>query len=72
LKGKCTRCGGKLSLTVYKGGVEKYLTVAEDLVKRYNLGKYHEQRLLLLREEINSLFNEQEEKKKQPSLAQFV
>jgi DNA polymerase II large subunit len=72
LKGACPRCGGKLSLTVYRGGVEKYLTVAQDLVKRYNLGKYHEQRLLLLHEEINSLFNEQEEKKKQPSLAQFV
>jgi DNA polymerase II large subunit len=57
---------------VYKGGVEKYLIVAQDLVKRYNLGAYHEQRLLLLREEIKSLFNEQEEKKKQPSLAQFV
>jgi len=72
LKGACPRCGGKLSLTVYRGSVEKYLNVAQDLVKRYNLGRYHEQRLLLLREEINSLFNEQEEKKKQPSLAQFV
>jgi DNA polymerase II large subunit len=72
LKGACPRCGGKLSLTVYKGGVEKYLTVAQDLVKRYDLGQYHEQRLLLLREEINSLFNEHEEKKKQPTLAQFV
>jgi DNA polymerase II large subunit len=71
LKGACTKCGGKLSLTVYRGGVEKYLTVAQDLVKRYNLGQYHEQRLTLLREEIDSLFNEQEEKK-QPSLAQFV
>jgi DNA polymerase II large subunit len=72
LKGSCPRCGGKLSLTVYRGSVEKYLTLAQDLVKRYNLGKYHEQRLLLLHEEINSLFNEQEEKKKQPTLAQFV
>jgi len=72
LKGACPRCGGKLSLTVYRGSVEKYLTVAQDLVKRYNLGKYHEQRLLLLHEEINSLFNEPEEKKKQPTLAQFV
>jgi DNA polymerase II large subunit len=71
LKGTCPRCGGKLSLTVYKGGVEKYLNVAEDLVKRYKLGAYHEQRLVLLREEIKSLFNEQEERK-QPSLAQFV
>jgi DNA polymerase II large subunit len=72
LKGSCPRCGGKLSLTVYRGSVEKYLTVAQDLVKRYDLGQYHEQRLLLLRQEINSLFSEQEEKKKQPTLAQFV
>ena len=72
LKESCPRCGGKLSLTVYKGSVEKYLTVAQDLVKRYELGQYHEQRLLLLKEEINSLFNEAEEKKKQPTLAQFV
>jgi len=72
LKGICTRCGGKLSLTVYRGGVEKYLTVAQDLIKRYNIGKYHEQRVLLLREEIKSLFSQQEEKRKQPSLAQFV
>ena len=72
LKESCPRCGGKLSLTVYRGSVEKYLTVAKDLVKRYELGQYHEQRLLLLQEEINSLFNEQEEKKKQPTLAQFV
>jgi hypothetical protein len=43
LKGACTRCGGKLSLTVYKGGVEKYLIVAQDLVDRYNLeiGRAH-------------------------------
>jgi DNA polymerase II large subunit len=72
LKGACTRCGGKLSLTVYKGSVEKYLTIAQELVKRYKLGAYHEQRLVLLRAEIESLFSEQEEKKKQPSLAQFV
>jgi DNA polymerase II large subunit len=75
LKGNCPRCGGKLSLTVYKGSVEKYLTVAQDLVKRYDLGKYHEQRLLLLHEEINSLFSEheqEEKKRKQPTLAQFV
>jgi DNA polymerase II large subunit len=71
LKGACTRCGGKLSLTVYKGGVEKYLTVAQDLVDKYNLGQYHTQRLILLKQEINSLFSETKEDK-QPSLAQFV
>jgi DNA polymerase II large subunit len=72
LKGACTRCGGPLSLTVYRGGIEKYLDVAEDLVKRYKLGTYHEQRLILLRDEIGSLFSEPEERKNQPTLAQFV
>jgi DNA polymerase II large subunit len=71
LKGSCTRCGGKLSLTVYKGSVEKYLTVAQDLVNKYSLGEYHTQRLFLLKQEIDSLFKESEEKK-QPSLAQYV
>ena len=71
LKGTCPRCAGKLSLTVYKGGVEKYLTVAQDLVSRYNLGNYHTQRLMLLKQEIDSMFKETEEKK-QPSLAQFA
>jgi DNA polymerase II large subunit len=72
LKGMCTRCGGTLALTVYRGSVEKYLDVAQDLVKRYRLGAYHEQRLILLRDEIESLFSEQEERKRQPTLAQFV
>jgi DNA polymerase II large subunit len=71
LKGSCLRCGGKLSLTVYKGSVEKYLKVAKNLVNKYKLGEYHTQRLLLLQQEIDSLFTESEEKK-QPSLAQFV
>jgi DNA polymerase II large subunit len=71
LKGACTRCGGKLSLTVYKGGVEKYLTVAQDLVDKFNLGQYHTQRLILLKQEIDSMFSETKEEK-QPSLAQFV
>jgi DNA polymerase II large subunit len=56
---------------VYKGGVEKYLTVAQDLVDKFNLGQYHTQRLILLKQEIDSMFSETKEEK-QPSLAQFV
>jgi DNA polymerase II large subunit len=58
LIGVCQKCGHKLTLTVYQGGVEKYLTVARDLIQRYDLGKYNEQRLLLINDEIRSLFNE--------------
>jgi DNA polymerase II large subunit len=36
------------------------------------LGKYYEQRLLLLQEEIDSLFTNVEEKRKQPVLGDFV
>jgi DNA polymerase II large subunit len=73
LKGVCTRCGGKVSLTVYRGTIEKYLEVANDLVKKYDLGAYNVQRLFLLQEEISSLFTESaEERKRQPSLGQFI
>lgn len=72
LKGVCPRCGGRISLTVYRGTIEKYLNVARDLVKRYDLGKYHEQRLTMLQQEIDSLFREVEERKKQPVLGDFM
>jgi len=87
LKGVCPRCGGKISMTVYKGGVEKYLSLACNLVKRYNLGTYSTQRLMIFQEELNSIFQEDEtkkaaaaekeekrvkEEKKQPSLSDFL
>ncbi|MEM2881672.1 MAG: DNA polymerase II large subunit [Candidatus Bathyarchaeia archaeon] len=74
LKGACIRCGGKLSLTVYKGTMEKYLGKAEELVRKYGLGGYYEQRLKLIREEINSLFPESpaEMRGRQTNLAQFL
>ncbi|MCD6470455.1 DNA polymerase II large subunit [Candidatus Bathyarchaeota archaeon] len=56
LKGLCPECGGELTLTVHKGGIEKYLEDAWRLVKRYNMSEYYAQRLTLIEEEINSLF----------------
>jgi len=87
LKGVCTKCEGKITLTVYRGTIEKYLDVAEELVKRYGMGRYTvkdqktyaegymAQRLLLLRQEINSLFTEKEaerERQKQKELGDFM
>jgi DNA polymerase II large subunit len=76
LKGVCVRCGGKLSLTVYKGGIEKYLTPALDLVKRYDLDDYYSDRLGLVRDEIVALFKEEVEvekpEDKQFSLTDFM
>ncbi len=57
LKGKCSFCGGKLTLTVYRGGIEKYLVAAQQLVDKYGLPNYYTQRMDLIKEEIASMFD---------------
>jgi DNA polymerase II large subunit len=61
-------------MTVYRGTIEKYLDLARDLVRRYDLGSYNAQRLFLLQEELKSLFREESEEsqEKQPALADFM
>ncbi len=59
LLGKCTKCGGKLLLTVSKGGIEKYLEIAIGLSDKYNIETYIKQRLRLVKEEIDNLFSEE-------------
>jgi DNA polymerase II large subunit len=68
--GKCTRCGGQISLTVYRGGVEKYLLPASTIAKKYKLDDYYLQRLTLVEDEINSLFGTS--KSTQVSLGDFL
>lgn len=58
LSGKCMRDGGKLLLTISKGGIEKYLVTATTLAERYDLDLYTKQRLKLIKEEIEGTFNE--------------
>ncbi len=70
LCGKCPGCGGEVTLTVYRGGIEKYLNVAQHLIEKYGLPQYYAQRIMLVREEINALFDSN--KPKQISLADFV
>ena len=69
LRGKCSFCGGPLTLTVYRGGIEKYLDAAQQLIDKYNLPKYYSQRLMLIRGEITSMFDNK--KPKQVSLMDF-
>ena len=59
LKGICPRCGGKLTLTVHKKSVEKYLDISKSLADKYNLPRYARQRLLLVEKSIRSLFGEE-------------
>jgi DNA polymerase II large subunit len=70
LKGKCPECGGELSLTVYRRGIEKYLDVAQHLIEKHRLPRYYAQRLNLVKDEINSLF--EGKKPRQISLAEFT
>lgn len=70
LEGKCAACGGEVTLTVYRGGIEKYLDAAHQLIRKYGLLNYYEQRLSLVEDEIRSLFDGK--KPKQISLADFV
>jgi DNA polymerase II large subunit len=70
LRGKCPFCGGKLTLTVYRGGIEKYLVAAQQLVDKYGLPKYYTQRINLIKEEIASMFDNK--KPKQASLFDFA
>ncbi len=70
LQGKCPRCGGALTLTVYRGGIEKYLDAARNLVRKYGLSDYYAQRLSLVEDEIRSLF--EGDKPKQISLKDFM
>jgi len=70
LKGACPQCGGALSLTVYRGGIEKYLEAASQLVQKYGLPKHYAQRLSMIEDEINELF--ESKRPRQISLADFA
>jgi len=76
LSGKCSRCGGGLLMTVHRKGIEKYLDIAEEVVKKYDLDPYYSQRLDLIRDEIEHLFKETETQTpgqgKQVKLAEFM
>ncbi|MCW4023939.1 MAG: DNA polymerase II large subunit [Candidatus Bathyarchaeota archaeon] len=69
LKGKCPFCGGQLTMTVYRGGIEKYLEPAQRLVDTYGLPSYYTQRMALIKEEITTLFDNK--KPKQTKLFDF-
>ena len=56
LVGKCTKCGGKLLLTVSEGSIRKYIGISLKLSEKYNVAPYMKQRLMLLQREVDSLF----------------
>jgi DNA polymerase II large subunit len=57
LLGKCTNCGGNLTLTVHEGSVKKYLEVSKEIVESYDISNYTRQRIRLVDGAISSLFD---------------
>ncbi len=70
LRGRCLFCGGPLTLTVYRGGIEKYLEAAQGLIDKYSLPKYYTQRIALVKDEITAMFDNK--KPKQVSLTDYA
>ncbi len=56
LVNRCTHCGGKLIQTVKEAGITKYLPLSIEIATKYNLDNYMKQRLLLVRDYIESIF----------------
>ncbi|MCK4415589.1 MAG: DNA polymerase II large subunit, partial [Thermoplasmatales archaeon] len=56
LKGSCTKCDGKLTLTVHEMSVKKYLDISKKIAEKYNLPTYARQRITLVEKSIDSLF----------------
>ena len=62
-------------MTVHRGGIEKYLNPALDMVKKYRLDEYYVDRLELVKLELSQIFVEDavpEELSKQFSLTDFM
>jgi len=70
LVGKCTKCGGKLTLTVHSNSIMKYLNLSKYLCENFDVSEYTKQRLFLLEQEIKSLFENEGEK--QVTISDFV
>ena len=62
LTGSCPKCKGKLIFTINEGGIKKYLELALDLAKKYNLSPYLRQNLELVKRYIESIFGKEQEK----------
>ena len=70
LIGVCTKCGGKIILTITEGSVRKYLDISRRIAKEFGLSDYANQRLAIVEKSIESIFKN--DKVKQSSIADFM
>lgn len=69
LKGRCY-CGNNLTLTVHEKSVKKYLEITKEISEKFGLPLYTQQRIALIEESINSMF--QSDKVKKCKLTDFM
>ncbi len=69
LRGICTRCNGKIVLTIHEGSVVKYVEQCTNLAIKYGVNAYLKQSIDLLKSRLESVFGKQAEK--QEKLVQF-
>ena len=66
----CRECGGDMTLTVHQGSVNKYMDVSLRIAREYGAGDYTIQRLEILEESLESIF--ENDKNKQSGIADFM
>ncbi len=62
LSGVCPVCKGKIIFTIHEGGIKKYLELALELAKKYDVSPYMKQNLELVKTYIDSIFGKEIEK----------
>ena len=70
LTGDCRECGGRVTLTVHQGSVNKYVDTAIEVAERFDCRPYTKQRLYVLEEALESIF--EDDTNKQSGIADFM
>ncbi|WIV65670.1 DNA polymerase II large subunit [Natrialbaceae archaeon AArc-T1-2] len=70
LTGDCRECGGRVTLTVHKGSVNKYMQTAIQVAEEYDCRDYTKQRLEVLERSLESIF--ENDKNKQSGIEDFM
>ncbi|MBP1923861.1 DNA polymerase II large subunit [Halorubrum alkaliphilum] len=70
LTGDCRECGGRVNLTVHEGSVSKYVDTAIAVAEKFDCRPYTKQRLYVLEEALESIF--EDDTNKQSGIADFM
>lgn len=54
---KCTKCGTKVIMTVYRGSVMKYLEISKEVSEKYDVNEYTKNRIAILEMSMKSVFD---------------